>query len=298
MSPRYMSMWDSISRLVKDPPPAHVFELSAAGVAYAHGADTGFAPLPKGALEISPVEDNVRQLDAITPVLGQFASTRGTARGGARGARRRSAAVLLPDACARVSVLDFDAFPETPAEQVALVRFRVKKTIPFDIDSASVGYYVQRGGAKQGKTEVVAVTIAMEILARYEALFRNAGFHPGEVTVSALAALNLYKGQEAAVLARLAGNTLTVMVTAAGKLRLFRCLTLEGSSEEEIRAVLYPTFAYAEDDLGTPVRRLILCGFDQAPAGLPCESEPLRGRFGAAGAYNAGLLGYLEASTL
>jgi type IV pilus assembly protein PilM len=285
-----MSMWDSISRLVKDPPPAHVFELSAAGVAYAHGADTGFAPLPKGALETSPVEDNVRQLDAITPVLGQFVAVRGT--------RRRSAAVLLPDACARVSVLDFDAFPETPAEQIALVRFRVKKTIPFDIESASVVYYVQRGGAKQGKTEVVAVTVAHEILARYEALFRNAGFHPGDVTVSALAMLNLYKGQEAAVLARLAGNTLTVMVAAAGKLRLFRCLTLELASEEEIRAVLYPTFAYAEDELGTPVRRLILCGFDAAPAGLPCESEPLRGRFGVAGAFNAGLLGYMEASSL
>jgi type IV pilus assembly protein PilM len=284
-----MSMWDSITRLVKDPPPAHVFELSAAGVAYAHGTETGFAPLPEGALEISPVEDNVRRLDAITPVLGQFIAV--------RGARRRSAAVLLPDACARVSVLDFDAFPETPAEQVSLVRFRVKKTIPFDIDSASVGYYVQRGGAKQGKTEVVAVTVAHEILARYEALFRNAGFHPGDVTVSALSMLNLYKGQEAAVLARLAGNTLTVMVAASGRLRLFRCLTLEEVSAEEIRGVLYPTFAYAEDELGTPVRRLILCGFDEPPAGLPCESEPLMGRFGVAGAYNAGLLGYLEAST-
>jgi type IV pilus assembly protein PilM len=293
-----MSIWDSITRLVKDPPPAHVFELSAAGVAYAHGTETGFAPLPEGALTISPVEDNVRQLDAITPVLGQFMSTRGTTRNTTRGARRRSAAVLLPDACARVSVLDFDAFPEAPAEQVSLVRFRVKKTIPFDIDSASVGYYVQRGGAKQGKTEVVAVTVAHEILARYEALFRNAGFHPGDVTVSALSMLNLYKGQEAAVLARLAGNSITVMVTAAGKLRLFRCLTLEEASAEEIRGVLYPTFAYAEDELGTPVRRLILCGFDEAPAGLPCESEPLMGRFGVAGPFNAGLLGYMEASSL
>lgn len=290
-------MWDSISRLVKDPPPAHIFELSSAGVAYAQGAEMGFAPLPEGALEVSPVTDNLRQLDIITPVLGQFGGIRGT-----RGTKRKSAAVLLPDACARVSVLDFDAFPETPAEQAALIRFRVKKTIPFDIDSASVSFYVQRGGGKpgktQGKTEVVAVIVALEVLARYEALFRNAGFHPGDVTVSGLAMLNLYKGEEPAVLARLAGNTLTVMVTAAGKLRLFRCLPLEDGSEEEIRAALYPTFAYAEDELGTPVRRLVLCGFNETPAGLPCESEPLRGRFGVAGPFNAGLLGYLEASNL
>jgi hypothetical protein len=34
------------------------------------------------------------------------------------------AAVILPDYCARVAVLDFDAFPDDPEEQQALVRFR------------------------------------------------------------------------------------------------------------------------------------------------------------------------------
>ena len=288
-----MSLLDSIRRLVKDPPPAHVFELSEAGVAHASGIDTGFETLPSGALEASPVENNVRQVEAITPVLGHIA---GPKAGAPRNSKRRTAAVLLPDACVRISVLDFDAFPATPAEQLSLVRFRVKKTIPFDIDSAAVGYYVQPASGKQAKTEVVAVTIALEVLARYEALFRNAGFHPGDVTVSALAALNMYKGQESAIIAKLAGKTLTVMVVASGKLRLFRCVTLEEATEDEIRAVLYPTFAYAEDELGSPIRRVILCGFDQAPRDLPCESEPLRGRFGAAGPFNSGLLGYLEAN--
>jgi type IV pilus assembly protein PilM len=204
--------------------------------------------------------------------------------------------VLLPDACARISVLDFDSFPAAPPEQLALVRFRVKKTIPFDIDSAAVGYYVQGASSKQGKTEVVAVTIALEVLARYEALFRNAGYHPGDVTISALAALNLYKGQEAAMVAKLAGKTLTLMVAASGKLRLFRCLNLEDASEEEIRSVLYPTFAYSEDELKAPIRRVILCGFERPLQGLPCETEPLHGRFGAAEPFNSGLLGYLEAT--
>ena len=288
-----MSVLDSITRLVKDPPPAHVFELSEAGIAHARGAEPGFTPLPGGAIEVSPVENNVRQAETILPVLGQFLAARGQA---ARNGKRRTAAVLLPDACARVSVLDFDAFPAAAAEQQSLVRFRVKKTIPFDIDSAAVGYYVQPGAAKQGKTEVVAVTIALDVLARYEALFRNAGFHPGDVTVSALAALNLYKGQEPAMLAKLAARTLTLMVVASGKLRLFRCLSLEEATEDEIRSALYPTFAYAEDELGAAIKRVILCGFDQPPRDLPCESEPLHGRFGAAEPFNAGLLGYLEAT--
>jgi type IV pilus assembly protein PilM len=297
-----MSLLESITRLVKDPPPAHVFELSEAGVAHASGAETGFEPLPAGALEVSPVEDNLRHVELILPVLGQVS---GPKAGSTRNSKRRTAAVLLPDACARVSVLDFDAFPTVPAEQLSLVRFRVKKTIPFDIESAAVGYYVQPGGDKKAKTDVVAVTIAHEVLARYEALFRNAGFHAGDVMVSGLAVLNLYKGQEAAMLAKLAGKTLTVMVVAAGKLRLFRCVTLETAgenvgeeAEEEIRSVLFPTFAYAEDELGSPIRRVILCGFPAPLENLPCESEPLRGRFGAPGPFNAGLLGYLEATTL
>jgi type IV pilus assembly protein PilM len=309
-----MSLLDSIMRLVKDPPPAHVFELSEAGVAHSSGAETGFEPLPSGALEVSPVEDNVRQAELILPVLDLVAAPKvgaargsggvGAARGSksSKGSKRRTAAVLLPDACARVSVLDFDAFPAVPSEQAALVRFRVKKTVPFDIESAAVGYYVQPGSDKKAKTEVVAVTIALEVLARYEALFRNAGFHAGVVTVSGLAMLNLYKGHDAAMLAKLAGKTLTLMVVAAGRLRLFRCLTLEGggeqASEEEIRSVLFPTFAYAEDELGAPIRRVILCGFAAPLENLPCESEPLRGRFGAPGPFNAGLLGYLEAVTL
>jgi len=143
---------------------------------------------------------------------------------------------------------------------------------------------------------VVAVTVALEVLARYEALFRNAGFHPGDITVSALSALSLYRDAEPAVIAKLADNTLTVMVVAGGKLKLFRCLTLEPPSEDEIRAVLQPTLAYAEDELGAPVKRIIECG----PAGVwpsGVNAEPLQSRFGTPNALNAGLYGYMEASS-
>jgi type IV pilus assembly protein PilM len=289
-----MSFLTSISRLITDPPPEHIFELSEAGIAYARsqgarGADTGFEPFPEGTLKASPVDDNVLRVDAFSALLNKIAP--------ANGSKRRPAAVLLPDASVRVSVLDFDSFPETPEEQLSLVRFRVKKTVPFDIESAAVSYYRQPGPAgKRAKMEVVAVTVAHEVLARYEALFRGAGFHPGDIALSALSALNLYRDAEPAVIAKLAGNTLTVMVVAAGKLKLFRCLPLEDeNNDDEIREVLYPTFAYAEDELSAPVTRLILCGFPRTPEGLPGNIEPLRAHLAAAGPFNAGLLGYLEA---
>ena len=75
-------------------------------------------------------------------------------------------------------MLDFDSFPKDPAEQNTLVRFRVKKSVPFDVDSAAVAYHVQpRPGSKT--LDVVVVVTALEIIARYEAPFRAAGLQPG-----------------------------------------------------------------------------------------------------------------------
>lgn len=279
-------MLTSLTRLFKDPPPSHVFELSAAGLAFAHNGMTAFEPFPAGTLEISPLEDNLKNPESALRLVEKVAPSLGARK-------RRPAALILPDYAVRVSVLDFDAFPSAAEEQQQLVRFRVKKTVPFDIDSAAVSYYAQQGGGSK-RVEVVAVTVALEILARYEALFRSAQFHPGYVTTATLAALNLYREPGTAVLAKLAGNVLTVAVLSHGRLKLFRCLALEEGSDEEILGVLHPTFAYVEDELGEKAAKLILCGMDRPPAGLNLPSEPLRSRFGAPAPYNAGLLGYLE----
>ena len=285
-----MALWKQITRLAKDPPPDHIFELSEAGIAYARNGETGFQAFEPGVLAVSPVADNLLRPDAVASALARIAPP--------NGAKRRPATVILPDYAARVSLLDFDSFPSSPEEQLPLVRFRVKKTIPFDIESAAVSYWAQPASTKSGgkKVEVVAVTVAMEILARYEAVFRNASLHPGEVTTSGLAALNLYAAGGVAVIAKLTGNILTVMAVDDGQLKLFRCLAIEQGSNEEILAVLNPTFAYIEDELGRRPDKLLLCGFARPLEGLNLEMEPLRSRLGTPNPFNAGLLGYLEAA--
>jgi type IV pilus assembly protein PilM len=282
-----LSFLNQITRLVKDPPPSHLFELSEAGIAFAHGTNTGFQAFERGTLAASPVEDNILRGDAILATIQRVALAN-------PGKKRRRAAVILPDYAARVTVLDFDSFPSVPEEQASLIRFRVKKTIPFDIDSAAVSYFPQTV-AGQKRVEVVAVTVALEVIARYEALFRSAGYHSGVVTTSTLAALNLHKGDGVAVLAKLSGRALTVAVMAAGAMKLFRCVSIDEANEDEIMAVLHPTFAYVEDELKKPVEKMILCGIPvEIAARLNCQSEVLRSRFGAPGPHNAGLLGYLE----
>ena len=92
------------------------------GHRFATGADTGFPPLEAGTLEVSPVEDNVRQPEAVTAALKSVAPADDLKkRTGSK--KRRRAALILPDYAARVNVLDFDSFPAAPEEQLAWFAF-------------------------------------------------------------------------------------------------------------------------------------------------------------------------------
>ncbi len=140
--------------------------------------------------------------------------------------------------------------------------------------------------------------VAFEILARYEALFRSAGFHPGEVTSSSLAALELYQESGVVVIAKLAGNVVTIMAIADGRLKLFRCLELDAVTDEELLGVLHPTFAYVEDELLQPVSKLLLCGFGRPPEGISVPTEPLRSSTGCRQRIQRGPHGLLGGSAM
>src|SRR5579864_8342057 len=92
--------------LFKDPPPAYAFELSEQGIALAgvsQPGQVGFTPFDPGVLLVSPVHDNIQQASVVEERLRAILPPNGH--------RKRRAALILPDYCARVAVLDFDEFP-------------------------------------------------------------------------------------------------------------------------------------------------------------------------------------------
>jgi type IV pilus assembly protein PilM len=294
-----MNILTRLRRIVEEPLPEFAFELSPAGIAYARHGKTlhlGFEPLEPDVLVVSPLHDNVARPEALFERVRALAPPNGRPR-------RRTAALILPDYCTRVAVLDFDAFPSDPQEQLSLVRFRIKKGIPFELESARVSYQVQSGGTGGKKYQVVVAVAALEIVARYEAGFRAVGFEPGYVTTSSLAALHLLGKDGGRVLAKLSGEALAVSVVEGESLRLVRCVELPEVSVREVMAVLYPTFAYIEDELARRPENLLLCGFGAMSESVASQIEsefgirvqPLRSRLGQPDHANAGLLGYLEA---
>ncbi len=158
----------NLASLFRDPPPAYAFEVSEAGIASADLAkapQTEFHPLTPGTVSVSPLRDNILMPDELAAAVRGLAPVNGNRR-------RKDIALILPDYCARIAVLDFDSFPADAKEQISLVRFRMKKSVPFDVESAAVGYWTQTSG---GKVDVVAAVAPFEIIARYEAPFRAAG---------------------------------------------------------------------------------------------------------------------------
>jgi type IV pilus assembly protein PilM len=293
-----MNLFSQFRRLVEDPPPAYAFEVSQAGISFAHQGKTleiGFHPLDQDVLLISPLRDNVARPDMLFQLVQSLAPTNGKSR-------RRTAALILPDYSARVAVLDFEAFPSNAEEQLPLIRHRVKKSIPFDLDSARVSYSVQTSGAGGKKYQIVVAVAALEIVARYEAAFRTAGFEPGYVTTSTLAALHLLENNGIRIVAKLSGGVLSVSALERENLKLARCVELAELTPQEVMGVLYPTFAYVEDQLASKPKVLVLCGFGELTGPVSRQSEdelgvdvkPLHSRFGEPDETNAGLFGYLE----
>jgi type IV pilus assembly protein PilM len=272
------------------------FEISEAGIAAARigaRAELEWHPLKSGTLAVSPLKENVVDSDEFTSAVRALAGTQ-TSR------KRKDVALILPDFSARISVLDFDSFPTDVKEQAALVRFRLKRSVPFDVESAVVSYWAQTGANK--RVDVVVVMAPLEIVSRYEAPFRAVGMIPGLVTTSSVAALELAPEVGLNVMAKLTGHVLTVLVRQKGALKLARCLELPSTDMSDVAAVLLPTFVYVEDNLGGRAERLILCGFgeraDEAQRRfqeeLSVEAELLRSPLGTPGENNAGLLGYLR----
>ncbi len=284
-----MSIADRIRDFVLDPPPGHLFEISHAGVAWWVEGRRGFAPLPAETLTIQPQSDNVADLDTLVRTIQRIAPD-------AAGQRRRPCVVLLPDYAGRITVLDFDSFPGKAGEQLALVRFRIKKSLPFDADAAAVTYLAQASSGN--RREVVISAVALEILSRYEAAFRAAGYHPGWVSLSSLAALNLIDPAPGLTFtARLSGRVLTITASTDGRLRLTRCIELTEVSAEEISGVLVPTVAYAEDEFTLPAGPVFTAGFPETlRSAFPdfLAVEPMVSPLGPVDGENAGLLGYLR----
>jgi type IV pilus assembly protein PilM len=139
--------------------------------------------------------------------------------------RARDLTLIVPDGAVRVLLLDFDALPAKSAEALALVRFRLKKLVPFEVDHAAVTY--QTLSSSRDSVQVLAVAMPGDLLAEYESVVREAGFEPGAVLPSTLAVLaGMRTAERPALIVNASHEAVTIAIVRAGILLLHRTVDL------------------------------------------------------------------------
>jgi len=285
-----MSPVQKILGILRDPPPDFVFEVAADGIAISRTRPPGSlqqVSLARSVIVPSPVKENILDPAAFAEAVRTLAPP-GAGRG------RKTTALILPDNCVRIAVLDFDTLPEKEEELRPLINFRLRKSVPFDIDEAALSYSPQAGN------KIIVALTPSEIVNHYEAPFRAAGFHPGLVTVSSLAMMDLLPVTGSLVLAHHSPGALTVIAMSDGVVTIARTLEVgdvvsvpDSDPLDEIIAAIYPTLTYIEDQNGARPAKLYIAGFKDHTSStrlaveleIPVESIP--------GQY-PGLAGYLD----
>ena len=176
--------------------------------------------------------------------------------------------VVIPDAAVRVLLLDFDLLPSKAAEALPIIRFRLRKLVPFEVEDAAVSYQIMPG--KPGLVRVIVAVSPAAVLAEYESAVREAGYEPGVVLPSTLAALAAVSSEEPSLVINRNGSSVTTAITRQNELLLHRTLELtekewspqENSlhSAEELQQSVTVAVAYFEDTLNSPPRQLLCCG--------------------------------------
>jgi type IV pilus assembly protein PilM len=245
------------------PHPLLACEIAQDYVAAARWARTGtalegfaFEELPPGSIIATAAETNLINAGEVRAAVGRvFSRLR---------AKGEEIALLVPDAVIRVFVLHFDVFPRNPTEAIPMLRWRLKKSVPFEAEETLISY--MRQAPREDGVDIVTGLARLRIVREYESLVESVGSTPGVVMSSTLAALPLLSDGRPALLARVAGSTLTTATVREGVLRGYRCITLPVDVEHLTPQVLldeiYPLAAYYQDSWSEGIAQVRLSGLD------------------------------------
>jgi type IV pilus assembly protein PilM len=267
--------------------PRLACEITPEGVVAGRQAEVpvmAFAPLPEGVvkpgLSAPNFTDPTLVAAAVKKALDQL------------DAREKPLTLVMPDATVRVLMMDFDSLPSKLSEALPIVRFRLRKLTPFEVDDAAISYQIMSQQA--GQTRVLVTVMPAALRTEYEAAVRTAGYEPGVILPSTLASLATLTTDEPSLIVNRNGLSVTTAITQGNELLLYRTLELpqndESAEYEELVQTVSVATAYFEDALHAQPQALYYVG----PGGA---QEFLRTLGPAADSYNLHLRDLVSSAT-
>jgi type IV pilus assembly protein PilM len=214
-------------------------------------------PLPPGAIVPSAVESNILMLPEVRSAVGRIFS-RVRAKG-------QVAVILIPDQVVPVFVLHFDSFPRRRAEAEPLLRWRLKKSTPFEAEETIISF--MRQAPRDEGVDIVTALARLRIIREYEQLLQSVELTPGVVLSSTLATLPLVSDHRSTLLARVAARTLTTAIVREGILWNYRCIELPADAADltpqNLLEEIYPVSTYYQDSWKEDLSAVRLAGLGQ-----------------------------------
>jgi len=236
------------------------------------GSLDGYAveSLPPGAVIPSAVEINIVNSAAVKAAVA-------IACGRLR-ARDEDVAMILPDTVIRVFVQHFEEFPRSAEEAVPMLRWKLKKSVPFEADETLISY--MRQAPRETGLDVVTALARLRIIREYESLVEGIGLFPGVVLSSSLAALSLLDDEKPTLLARVSGSSLTTAIVRREVLCGYRCTELPAHeanlTPQMLLEEIFPVAAYYQDTWQDTIKSVRIAGLGSR---LPDFIKPLQEEF-------------------
>ena len=95
-------------------------------------------------------------------------------------ARSSKVAVTLPDSVGRILILDMEGRFKSRNEALDLIRWKLKKNIPFDMADTHLDYQ-QLAVRENGDLALLVALVSRTVISQYEELFTKAGLSPARI---------------------------------------------------------------------------------------------------------------------
>jgi type IV pilus assembly protein PilM len=224
-------------------------------------------PLPAGAVVPGLLTPNIVDGGAVEQAVSRALDALG---------RPRRLALVLPDAAAKVSLIRFEKVPTSAHDLEALIRWQMRKSVPFRVDEAQVTWGDGQSLDGGGREFVVAVA-RHEVVAQYEQVASRGGAHVGLVDLATFNLVNLVIAQDAAddcLLVHVTVDSTTLAIVRRGQVIFYRQRGLD--ADESLEDLVHQSAMYYEDRLaGRGFGRVFLSGAASGPEGI-AGSDRLR----------------------
>jgi type IV pilus assembly protein PilM len=210
-------------------------------------------PLPADSVQISPFKPNIAEWGTVVEALKDAWSRNRN--------RPPKVSLLLQDRTALVLQLTLEDAPESHEECLEVLRFKLKKSIPFRIEEARISYFVDTGSPDYRSSSLWVTVMNLQVLRQYEELIQSTvGSECGLVDLSTFNLMNLAHSeirtngweQEDHLYVNLNRNYISLGITQKQRLMFFRSRELERHNGvmEEAMAEIHPTLMFYMDKLG------------------------------------------------